>query len=129
MAELHPDEWITQQIAKLELKTFVHPPLLCKIWLGATHGASVKYGSVKIKLPGAMISKSINAHRLRYILGAHNFNLNPKFDVSHICHNSLCINFDHLSYEPHSINMNRQICKVTHPSRCLGHGVNKACLL
>lgn len=129
MAEQHHGEWIDQQIAKLERKTFIQAPNGCKIWLEGTHGRTVKYGSVKIKLPGHMISKSINVHRLRYMLGARNFNLNPKFDVSHICHKSLCINFDHLSYEPHNINMNRQTCKVTHPPRCLGHGKNKACLI
>ena len=41
-------------------------------------------------------------------------------DVSHLCHNTLCINAAHLSYEPHAVNMLRRSCLGA--GTCLGHG-------
>ena len=32
-------------------------------------------------------------------------------DVPHLCHNRCCVQLEHLSYEPHSINNQRLVCK------------------
>ena len=32
-------------------------------------------------------------------------------DVPHLCHNRCCAKLEHLSYEPHSINNQRLVCK------------------
>lgn len=38
-------------------------------------------------------------------------------DASHLCHNSECLNPDHIIFEPHSINMNRNMCKRKQTSK------------
>ena len=48
-------------------------------------------------------------------------------EVSHLCHNSLCVNPVHLSYEPHHVNNNRTLCM--HENHCFGHGQYPACLI
>ena len=40
-------------------------------------------------------------------------------DISHICHNSLCVNIEHLVKEIHWINIDRNRCKET--NYCFGH--------
>jgi len=40
-------------------------------------------------------------------------------DISHVCHSRLCINADHLSHEPHDVNMDREGCQRL--GRCTGH--------
>ena len=32
-------------------------------------------------------------------------------NVPHLCHNRCCVKLEHLSYEPHSINNQRLVCK------------------
>ena len=52
----------------------------------------------------------------------------PKgFDSSHICHNKPCILRQHISFEPHRVNLQRQIC--VSEGRCLGHGSYADCLV
>lgn len=48
-------------------------------------------------------------------------------EVSHLCHVKECINIDHLSYEPHNINVARNLCRSS--NRCSGHGPYKRCIL
>ena len=99
----------------------------CILWSGYRRrmkGGSV-YGEVRAKLPG-MASKKYGVHRLQYIL-YHLDDLNPKGDVSHLCHNSVCVSLDHLSLEDSSINKNRQICLAQ--GRCQGHGDFRNCML
>lgn len=104
----------------------------CTMWTGATD-TSRSYGRQRVKWPGIGMKIEL-VHRLNYMI--HN-KLTPssiptededgnKLEISHLCHNSLCLNISHLVLEPHSINMERFHCKVQH--LCSGSH-NPPCLL
>ena len=48
----------------------------------------------------------VNAHRASYIAFNEIFVL--PLDISHCCHESSCVNPNHLSHEPHDINIERE---------------------
>ena len=85
----------------------------CYIWKGASPKG---YGVLSFSFRGKKFK--LKAHRVVYYLG-FNQPLSPKMHVSHVCHNKLCVNIQHLSYEPQKINNNRQIC--AHEGICYGH--------
>ena len=86
-----------------------------------------KYGRQHVHYPDGT-SAGIHAHRLMFICTAKLFlpRVSGIIDVSHRCHNSLCIRFDHLSLEPPGVNSNRKICKRC--QKCHGHGQYKDCI-
>ena len=49
------------------------------------------------------------------------------FDISHLCHESLCTNVAHLSAEPRRINNIQRSCRGS--GACLGHGNYANCIL
>ena len=103
-------EWYQVYIDRIKEKSTIGKNGVCVIWMWGSKRVigSMKYGEMKAKIPGE-VSKKYSVHRLQYIL--HNLDtLHPKGDISHLCHNSLCINMDHLSLEPREINNNRQGC-------------------
>ena len=61
------------------------------------------YGAVKYKW------KCTTAHRLSFMVGTKHLYIGDR-DVSHLCHNALCIRLDHLSTEPHELNCERIKC-------------------
>ena len=89
----------------------------CIIWKKAKTSApqGKQYARKKNPFPGR--PKYTTAHRLMYM--AHNRMMDlPRFDedgcrmeVSHLCHENLCQNIDHLTYESHETNMERHHCK------------------
>ena len=101
----------------------------CQIWCGPVNGA---YGRIKITVQ-PKVYKSVYAHRLSFFIAK---NL-PETDflkvdqssecISHLCHNPLCINPDHLSSEPSAINNQRQNCRFR--EICDGHEGYPACRL
>ena len=90
------------------------------MWTGAATGTNKnKYGKKTVtKLELGLKNKSMSVHRLVYmythydtrILHAKENNL----EVSHLCHNSLCANSEHLTLEPHSDNAERRTCNLMH---------------
>ncbi len=46
-------------------------------------------------------------------------NIPNGYNISHLCHNTMCINKDHLSLEPIAVNNERKKCK----KYCLGHQI------
>lgn len=97
----------------------------CRLWTGAKDRDG--YGRIKVTwlLPdGSTVSKTERAPRIVYML---KLNVHTKCDfptsadsadgltvpleVSHLCHQRLCVNADHLSLEPRSVNMGRMHCK------------------
>ena len=62
-------------------------------------------------------------------------NNKSNYDISHLCGHKNCIFFDHLSFEPHSINISRVQCHRLKGSnrKCHGHSENgedfAACIL
>ena len=49
-------------------------------------------------------------HRLAYMLHHKEWELPPDMHCSHLCHNSLCINVNHLILETPFVNGNRRQC-------------------
>lgn len=88
-----------------------------------------KYIQTTVLMPGAARKTRIYVHRLSYIVHTRNFDIfNRHMHVSHLCHNTHCINIQHLSYEPQHVNNNRQRCKIRQPKTCLGHGAYPDCV-
>lgn len=120
--------WIEQTLAKIRENCLV-TETGCQVWQKASSGkgAGPKYGMSKVKFPWGMRAKAIRVHRLMYMLANSNFDLTSQLDVSHLCHNSLCVNEDHLSLEPHTVNNSRRHCLSTVPRTCVGHNQYEKC--
>lgn len=59
----------------------------------------------------------------------NNIILNAPFhELSHLCHNKLCLNIEHLSYEPSVINTQRNVCKDRNSCH-QNHGVYHNCIM
>ncbi len=86
----------------------------CHIWKGACTPNG--YGVLRCSFRGKRLR--LKAHRALYFLETKHA-MSSKMHVSHLCHNKLCVNIKHLSYEPQNINNNRQIC--AHEGLCHGH--------
>lgn len=78
----------------------------CIIWTGQQKRG---YGIHEFRFRGKKIK--IAAHRLKYFLVNDCKVLHKHDNISHLCHNKLCVKIDHLSKEPQNINNQRQICK------------------
>ncbi|PJE77853.1 hypothetical protein CI610_03218 [invertebrate metagenome] len=98
----------------------------CRLWTGPLTKTG-KYGIISFKDPVDSKWKKKHAHRLAVIVHFQNLGLSSDLDCSHLCHNSLCINVDHISLEPHFINNNRQYC--LNSNICHGHVGFRDCLL
>lgn len=98
----------------------------CTIWHGPVTKDG-KYGLVSFLNPDTASWQKKKAHRFNYMLHIKDLNLTAEYDCSHLCHNSLCINPDHISLEPHHINNNRIHCR--NEMNCSGHGIYPACRL
>ena len=102
----------------------------CRLWTGGTHYCRrTRYGIVRAKLPGWKVSKPTGVHLLAYFISTKTCDIPKGLNVSHLCHNSLCINTLHLSLEPVAINRMRQTCLGTIPRHCTGHLVYPDCIL
>lgn len=90
------------------------------------------YGIVDKRIGG--YRHRIYAHRLSLMIHMQTLDLNRTCEysglpceVSHLCHNALCINPLHLSLEPKVTNNSRKQC--LNEKKCFGHGNYRACLL
>lgn len=124
-------QWKAKVTATISKKTQLKPSTGCLLWKGAVKKCKGRrgggYGIINVHLPGHDSRTLMRVHRLAYIVHTGNF-IPQQNDVSHLCHNSLCVNFHHLSLEPRKINNARKVC---HRKRqCQGHGNNyRDCLL
>lgn len=95
----------------------------CNLWRGATDRNG--YGILRMTINRKRISFSV--HRLAfYVFHKDERHLRPKFHVYHICHQKLCINIEHLSYEEAKVSSQRNRCRIN--NECSGHRGNKACI-
>ena len=106
-----------------ELNKFERVDSGCKVWKGGTSRNG--YGELRITIRGKRIR--LKAHRAVYALAHRTLTMTDTMDVSHVCHNKLCVNLEHLSYEPHSVNNNRMVCK--NDGECYGHHGFMDCIL
>ena len=68
----------------------------------------------------------MRVHRLAYMLHHKEWELPPDMHCSHLCHNSLCINVNHLILETPFVNGNRRQC--ARENICLGHDQAPPCI-
>lgn len=94
----------------------------CHLWNGATSDRSERYGKVMLCEGGVRFS--IGVHVLCFFL-ATSIAPSKGDDVSHLCHNTLCVNPAHLTLEPHKMNMERRRCK--REQVCCGHEPRPSC--
>ena len=116
-----PPEMVTELLSMLSEKS--RTVNSCLVWCGAIDRYG--YGIHYVVLDGKRVQ--LGVHRLAFFLLDPNRELSPRFHVSHLCHNKLCIHKDHLSYEPPSVNNARQICTMN--GECTGHRGFKRCRL
>lgn len=93
----------------------------CEIWSDQTDRDG--YGILRITHQSKRLR--LRVHRLAYFLLDPSQKLIPKYHVSHLCHNKLCMNVVHLSYEPAMINNARKVCRGS--GECIGHRGYKRC--
>jgi len=62
-----------------------------------------------VRIPGAA-NRNVTVARLMYMCCTRSLQLQG--DISHKCHNRLCVRMDHLILEPRSVNNSRQICNA-----------------
>ena len=84
------------------------------------------YGVIKFKSPITGQYQTVNAHRLSFMVFNETMDISG-MDVSHLCHNRLCMLKDHLSAEPHAVNCSGVAC--CNRTKCQGHGQYPPCLL
>ena len=120
------EAFFEKYIKKLKENSHIGENQECIIWHGPLTKDG-KYGLISISNPVSGIWQKKKAHRLSFMIHIKNLDLNSDLDCSHLCHNSLCVNPDHISLEPHHINNNRIHCK--NEMKCSGHGIYPACRL
>ena len=70
------------------------------------------YGRMKVNWQNGADPVMVGTHRLCFMIRNKIVPSNmPEGDVSHICHNKLCIKYDHLVLEPAHINKEREHCR------------------
>ena len=95
----------------------------CIIWTGFKRNYNgVEYGQINTKITVGGGWRTLHVHRLSYLIKHNILEPHGGLEASHLCHNSLCINPDHISLEPHFVNNNRRFCKNF--QKCTGHGFN-----
>lgn len=94
----------------------------CFIYRGEVMGG---YPSLRVTFRGRRIR--LRVHRLTFYLLNNAEPLNCSMHVSHLCHEKLCINIEHLSYEPNAINCQRNLCYEE--NKCFGHQGYKHCII
>lgn len=123
--------WDSISLVFLKKTVANHGIHACTVWTGAReHGV---YGKKVVVWPDGQ-KKTERVHRLSFMLHhrilranmpSHN-EIGEPIEVSHICHNSLCIRPDHLVLETHRTNMGRNTCKQ---KRICSQDHNPPCLI
>lgn len=96
----------------------------CWEWTGCRY-TDGRYGRIHLYICGD--NMYVTAHRASYIAFHRKFDL--EHDISHRCHEKLCVNPGHLSHEPRYINLRRDSCRKSKDKKCTGHGRYKHCIL
>lgn len=117
-------EYLRQTYLRLHEQLVSEGDIGCIVWTGYTTGRlGQKYGRLRRRFPCDEKSRQYGVHQLALMIHMNILEFpktHIKMHVSHLCHNKLCCNPEHLSYEPQSINNNRQNCE---PSKCRHHSI------
>ena len=132
MSEQEWEEWARGIADKLHQRSFMQDE--CRLWTGAftqSYANATEYGIIRTKPPLAARRRAIRVHILAYVVTEVNSRktmLGEKsVDISHICHNGLCVEERHLSPEPRTVNNLRRTCRRY--GICQGHVGYPYCLL
>ena len=108
---------------RIHTRTHIHSNDSCRIWTGPVKKGS-NYGQIKYKDPIDGRYKTKGVHRVALMVSdkIRKLDIPANLVASHLCNNSLCVNVDHLNFEPQSVNNNRSICFSN--STCYGHGAD-----
>ena len=91
---------------------------MCCIWTGyrqVRKGGT--YGQINVKIDNKWTA--MNVQGVAYMC-SKSLIVGSDLDISHLCHNSLCVNAVHLVAEPRHINNHSQACLSL--GQCQGHG-------
>ena len=80
----------------------------------------------KLELREGSLRCTLRAHQFIYYIFTGVFAKSGE-DISHLCSNKSCVNFEHLTVEPHKVNTQRRKCVDNR--RCSGHVDFKNCIL
>ena len=94
----------------------------CVVWTGSTD--IYGYGVYRVSVDGKRLKLLV--HRLSYFIVKSPVPLCSDIHVSHLCHNKLCVNVAHLSYENASINNARKVYHLN--GECTGHRGFQDCI-
>ena len=100
----------------------------CRLWFGG-HSNFAKKADHSPTLYGRLrhAGKVFLVHRLAMMVAMGTDQLPPNQVVSHLCHNGLCINEEHIILESQGLNNHRKTCHSTkhctnaHHPPCLAH--------
>ena len=128
------DAFVLHYKGKLREKTVVAANGECLLWTGSRccvrGGVVGNYGVIYVKCRqlrgGGLRWKLMRVHRVAYMLHHKEWELPPDMHCSHLCHNSLCINVNHLILETPFVNGNRRQC--ARENICLGHDQAPPCI-
>ena len=94
----------------------------CLLWNGEQKNG---YGIFRIVIDGKR--RKVRVHRYLFFLCNDCKPLEKSVHVSHRCHNKLCSQIHHLSYEEAAVNAQRQTC--FHAQQCFSHWGFENCIL
>ena len=116
-------EFIAKYSIKLNEKSAVSHNGLCKVWSGLTDRDG--YGLMNVKLGDKWFLKRVQ--RLAFVIENNvSFADIEGFDLSHLCHQKLCVAKNHLCLGTREENNYRKGC--TNYGRCFGHGDKPDCV-
>ena len=92
----------------------IHANGHCIVYNGPTQNG---YGIIRKSIYG--VRYQIYAHQVAALHYNGLVEVPEGVECSHLCHNRLCINGKHISFEPHFINNQRNNCKSE--QRCVHH--------
>ena len=118
------DHFGTELLKKIEKNT-ENSENGCILYTGRM--SKTGYGVIDVRFPGKTRHVPIHTHRARYMIEMKKVKLTPsEFHVSHLCHNRICVNILHLSFEPAHVNNSRQNCFSE--KRCTKHCPYPECI-
>ena len=103
----------------------VETPTGCLLWSGER--GSDGYGLFRFTYDKERYK--VRVHRFLFFIDKRIPHYDKMAQVSHICHNKLCIKMDHLNLEDAATNTERNICSRTPGQRCIGHNGAPNCIL
>ena len=89
----------------------------CWQWGAALKKGKEQYGKVHFMKDGEHFNTS--AHRAMFVAANKVMPGDLRLDISHLCHEGLCVNPRHLVHEEHVVNVDRRAC--TESGVCRGH--------